>query len=461
MNDAGMQAGMSQRMAATASMQLGVQVLQANSMELGRIIQQALEKNPVLELEGPENYIELTEPAPEAVDHDQRQDDWEANLRQEYGNPDAVSRRDFFFNSLTEEKTLAAFLHEQAQESTLPPKTVRALSILIDSLDLRGFFEEPPEDIAERLGIRPPDLRKALDILQDMEPYGVGARNLQDSLIIQLRHAGESSSIAARLVENCWEDIVKHRYEAAAKYLGVTVEDVSIAMERIAKLNPDPGDRFSHGVNPILTPDLVVEKDDGGNWEVHLTSEYVPRLKLSDYYKDALSEHYDDADLRVYLKKAFKDGRDLINAVSQRQETILMVAKAIVNRQQAYFDNGPKHLKPLNMATLADELGMHVSTISRAVAGKYLLSKWGYKELRSFFTSSIAVEGQEQDADMSSAAVHELIREIIDNENKGKPLSDAAIARQLEGRGLNIARRTVAKYREQMKILPASLRRTI
>lgn len=449
MSDAGMNTGMTQRMAAGAAMQLGVRVLQANSMELNTLVRSELEKNPVLELESPEEFTPLPDSGTDASGDSA---DWS-----DAAGADS-SKRDYWFNSLQEQPTLAAFLHEQAHLSGAGKETGRALSLLIDSLDPRGFFDEAPEDIAAREAIDPSTLQRALSILQDMEPSGAGARNLQDCLLIQLRQSGEEESIAARLIACCWEDVVQHRYDQAARTLGITTDAVSLALKRIAKLNPSPGDGFSASSNPVVSPDILVEQEQDGSYQVSLTNEYIPKLRLSDYYKDALSEHHDNAELRGYLKKAFREGRELIDAIAQRQGTILKVAILIVERQREYFDKGPSCLKPLSMVSLADALGVHASTISRAVAGKYLLCRWGLKELRSFFSSGMAAAGDDAE-DISAASIREVIRGIIQDEDKRKPLSDAAIAKALEGRGLSVARRTVAKYREQMKILPASQRR--
>lgn len=450
MSDQGMQTGMTQRMAAGAAMQLGVRVLQANSMELNTLVRRELEKNPVLELEQPEEFAQLPEPGTETSDDPSGWND-------DGGNVDH-SKRDYFFDSLTETPTLSAFLHRQALVSGAEKETGRALSILIDSLDHRGFFDEAPEMIATRETISPSVLTEALSILHDMEPPGVGARDLQDSLLIQLRQSGEGASLAARLIECCWEHIVRHRYDEAARSLGATTDEVARALERITKLDPHPGEAFSRVINPAVSPDIVVERGEDGRFQVSLTNEYIPKLRLNDYYKDALSRQYDDAELRGYLKKAFREGRELIDAIAQRQHTILRVATMIVERQHDYFDKGPSYLKPLSMTSLADEMGVHVSTISRAVAGKYLLCSWGLKELRIFFSSGIST-GTDEGDDVSAASVRELIRELIVAEDRRKPLSDAAIAHALEGRGLSIARRTVAKYRDMMKILPASQRR--
>lgn len=449
MNDVNMHAGMNQRMAASASMQLGARILQAGSMELEHIVSQALEKNPVLEQETPEEEPRLDAGLPEMEGEGEAVYD-----------PALSAKRDFFFNSITEKKTLAAFLHEQAETASLSGEKKKALSILIDSLDSRGFFEEDVFDIAARHGITRESAEWAWHFLREMEPSGVGAMDLRDSLLIQLEHLQESSSLAARLVRDYWEDIVRHRYGKMEKETGLSEDDISEAISRIGRLNPDPGSIFSDVSTIIAPPDIIVEKDEQGNFDVRLTGEHIPRLKLSDFYKDTLSEHYEDAELREYLKKAFKEGRELIHAISQRQETILRVAKAIAVKQIDYFNCGIKFLKPINMESLASDLNLHVSTVSRAVSGKTLLCRWGVRELKSFFTTGIS-STEEGHEDLSASAVGQHIREIIDSEDKRKPLSDAAITKALEGRGIKIARRTVAKYREQLKILPASIRREV
>lgn len=466
---------MTQRMVAGTAMQMGVRVLQASSMELGQIVREALESNPALEEERPDDLVSLEEPFDEGRDDwsDGTGDDWESYMTddamdrdEEAGgyDSDAVARHDFAYDSIAGSHSLSGYLREQILRESLPGDVERASLLLVDYLDERGFFSEDPEEIAEENGVSRKTLKEALEVLRGLEPDGVGARDLRDSLMIQLEHGGAGKSLAFRMVRDCWDDLARHRYREVAEKLRATTDEVTEAMEEVARMNPNPGAIFSRETNPYIAPDVLVEEDEDGSFDVLLTGDYVPRLRLDDSYKEALSEYGGNAEVRDYLKRCFREGRNLIRAIAQRQETILQVARVLVRKQEAFFRKGDRFLVPLGMEAVADELGVHVSTVSRAVAGKYLLCKWGYRELRSFFGSGVQAAGEHGgesgDGDaLAAVAVQTVMKEILEGEPSSKPYSDAALTRELENRGIRIARRTVTKYREQMKVLPASLRR--
>ena len=247
--------------------------------------------------------------------------------------------------------------------------------------------------------------------------------------------------------------------------MGAEPEEVAAALEIVRSLTPDPGCAYAPGGNPHILPDVVVEESASGELEVTLTSEYLPKLSMNEQYMEMMAEGSGNRDLRQYLRKAFREGQELMRALDMRQETILKLARAIVRKQEAFFRAGPSHLKAMGMEEIADELGVHVSTVSRACRDKYLLCKWGMRELRAFFSSGVSAGGEAASGagenSVASGAVQELMRALIAAENPARPLSDARLAAALQEKGVNIARRTVAKYREQMKILPASLRKGI
>lgn len=471
-SDVSMYQGMNQRMVAGAAMQMGIRILQASTMELGQIVRQALESNPVLEQERPDELISRQELWEDDRDTARDGDDWDSRLapgsdasyEESAYDSEAAIRHDFAYDSIASSESLTEFLKRQIQREALPEDVERAAQTLVDNLDERGFFVESPEDVAEENGFSSKLFHEAWNVVRGLEPDGVGARDLKDSLMIQLEHAAEGWTLAFRLIRDCWDELTRHRYAEAADKLGVEPEDVEEAVVRIARLNPNPGSGFMREANPYLSPDVVVEEERDGSLSVSMTGSYVPRLRLDDAYKETLSEHGGNVEVRDYLKKCFREGRELIRAISQRQETILQIAQVLVRRQEAFFKKGDRFLLPLGMESVAKELGIHASTVSRAVGGKYLLCKWGYRELRSFFSSGVRVAGERKDGasdedSLASSAVQALIREILKEESPAKPYSDAALVRKLEEKGIRIARRTVAKYREQMKILPASLRR--
>ncbi len=435
MSSAGMQQGMKQSMVATAAMQQFMRTLQATNMELRTQVTQALAANPALE--------ELPPPEDEP---------------DEYTALDAAAtqRHDYLLDTLTEAPSLMAHLEEQIHRSALPAKVESAALLLVQNLDDRGYFCESPDTIAARQSWSKNLLSKALQAVQDLDPAGVGAADLRESLILQLRREGEEASLAMQLLERRWNDLVQHRYTEAAQALGVSEPAVAGAARRIAQLNPDPGSAFQRDTNTTITPDLVVTINEEGNPEVALTDANIPRLALSAEYREMMAEQADKPEVRRYLSRCFSEGRELIKAIADRQKTILQVASEIVQRQRAFFLHGHAAMAPLRMEQVADATGLHVSTISRAVNGKFLQCTQGIFELRSFFTTALPAGNT---GNISPEAVQARIRDLIDAEDPRHPLSDAALEQKLSQEGITIARRTIAKYREQLRILPASQRR--
>lgn len=437
MSNAGMQQGMKQSMVATAAMQQFMRTLQATNMELRTQVTQALAANPALE---------------ELPPQEQEED------ISEFTTPDtaATRRHDYLLDSLTEAPSLMAHLEEQIHRSALPAKVESAALLLVQNLDDHGYFSESPTDIAARHGWSKSQLSKALQAVQDLDPAGVGATDLRESLILQLRREGEDASLAMQLLETRWNDLIQHRYSEAAQALGVSEPAVAGAARRIAQLNPDPGSAFQRDTNTAITPDLVVTLNEEGELEIALTDANIPRLALSAEYREMMAEQADKPEVRRYLSRCFSEGRELIKAIADRQKTILQVASEIVQRQRAFFQHGPAAMAPLRMDQVAEATGLHVSTISRAVNGKYLQCSRGVFELRHFFTAALPAGNT---GSISPEAAQARIRELIAAEDPRHPLSDAALEQKLAREGITIARRTIAKYRDLLRILPASQRR--
>lgn len=455
-----MQQGMSQSMVATAAMQMFMRALQASSMELSQMVAAAVAANPALE-ELPESRRERLDDSREDIQRGDAPpedafsgfDGDDAGSGVDY---DATRRHNFMMDSLTEELTLAEHLGAQVRQSALPAAVESVCLQLISYLDEHGYFTEAPEDIAHELNVRPEIFRKALRALQDLDPAGVGATGLRQSLMLQLERLGEGSSLPMTLLRDYWDELIRHRYDLAAKALGLDEVTVAGAAHRLARLNPDPGSAFSQAERHVISPDLLVTRN-GRDLNVYLTGNGIPRLGLSPQYREMLAEHADQAELRRYLSRCFREGRDMIRAIADRQETILTVARAIVERQKDFFLKGPQALAPLKMEQIADTTGLAISTVSRAVKGKYLRCDHGVYELRRFFTA--ALPATEHDEGVSAGAIQARIRALVDAENPLKPLSDAKIETALAKEGITVARRTIAKYRDQLKILPASLRK--
>ncbi len=435
MSSTGMAQGMQQSMAANAAVQLFMRTLQAGTMELSEMATQAMAANPALE--------ELPPPEPEY-------DEFAPPL-----NRQATLRHDRLLENQTGCTTLSEYLEEQVRRSALPVATEQAALRLIPYLNRHGFFADSLQDIAAALALPQQVFHRALRAIRDLEPAGVGAQDLRESLILQLKRQGEHGGIPMQLLRNHWHELINHRYADAARALDVDEEAISIAARRIARLNPDPGSGFSQTELHIITPDVEVQREKD-ELTVRLTGENVPRLTISAAYRDMLSEQAGNAELRSYLTRCFREGRELIRAIAERQQTILKVAQAIVQRQRAFFLKGPHNLAPLQMERVAEDVGVSISTVSRAVRAKYLKCDYGVFELRSFFSAAVDMSTGE---DMSVGAAMARIRELIAAESPTAPLSDTALETALKAEGIPLARRTIAKYRERMKILPARLRR--
>lgn len=458
MDDASMQYGMSHRLAPTQAMQLGVRILQASSMELAQLVRQQIEANPMLE-----EVIGTVEPNVGDSDWaDEFSDDLADSLSVEYDRK-ADEKRDFIYQSIEAPESLQAHLADQAEKSGLEGRTKEALFLLIDALDERGFFIESPESIEDRECLSIQVMQQALETLRDMDPPGVGARDLQDSLMIQLERRGQKVSAAYRLVQKCWSELIKHKYDDAKRKLSISDEVLDEALETIRSLNPDPGASWAPNRNPQIQPDLIIVESEFGEWEITPLTDHLPKLEMNSQYMEMMAEGNQMKETRQFLRKAYREGKDLINALAIRQETILKLAQFIFERQKDYFVYGPTHLKSMTMEEASEALEVHISTVSRACRDKYISCKWGMREMRSFFSSGVVGHSsnpEEQGENMAAGAVQQLLKQLIDSENPAKPLSDAKLVEELKAKGVEIARRTVAKYRDQMKILPASLRRS-
>lgn len=430
MRPPGMEQDMRQSMVATAAMQLFMRTLQATNMELQQMAAQAVAANPTLE-------------------------ESEPTVSPESFTPTDTELSVFRLDSVTEAPSLSRHLEEQLRRSALPPATEAAALTLLQHLSPRGFFEEAPTTIAEQEHIPNRHLKAALAAIRDLDPPGVGAEDLRDSLMLQLKRLGEEDGLPMQLLREHWEALVQHRYAEAARKLGTEEYRVTDAAARIARLNPNPGAGFAPEERMIFQPDIVVERD-GDELTVQLTGENVPKLALSAAYREMMAEQADKKEVRQYLSHCFREGRDLIRAIEQRQQTILKVAQAIVARQRDFFLRGEQHLRPMKMEDIAADTELHTSTVSRAVNGKYLRYNRKLTELRRFFTTALPAAG---DTAVSPETIKARIREHIAAESPAKPLSDARLESLLAADGMPVARRTIAKYREQMKILPAHLRR--
>ena len=386
-------------------------------------------------------------------------DDWrdymsQAGGSQTYTSEDA-EKRQHFFDSLVSETSLQEHLMSQADLTDLTPEQQEVMPYLIGSLDDRGFLTQSPNDIALQTGLPLDAVQSAAKILKTFDPPGIGCRTLEECLLQQLAVKGRSDSLATRIVRDHFQLLSRRRIPEIARKLGSHMDDVQAAIEEIGTLDPAPGRRFADDNNRVVVPDVTVEKD-GDKWAVHLNSDYIPRLRISNTYRDLIAKGTLSRDEREYLRERIRSGKFLINSIEQRQQTIERITREILKVQHEFFEEGVSKLRPLTMTQIADAVGVHETTVSRAIANKYIKTPHGVFDFKYFFTPGY----QNQSGDsVSNTSVKEMINDLIAVEDRSKPLSDQEIVAKLQEKGINIARRTVAKYREELGLLPSNLRR--
>jgi RNA polymerase sigma-54 factor len=285
---------------------------------------------------------------------------------------------------------------------------------------------------------------------------GIGADDLRECLLIQLDRLGKRQSLAYRLVDIHLDDLANKRYPILTRKLGLPIEQISRAADFISTLDPRPASRFNVSSNNYVTPDIIVERQ-GSEWVPVMNNDDLPHLRLSNAYKDMLSQSGSSGEVREYIRDKIRSGKFLIRSIHQRQQTIHKIAVRILAHQREFLEKGSSFLRPLNMVTVADEVGVHETTVSRAIAGKYMATPHGVFELKYFFRHGIKTDSGE---DLSNTSVKNAIAELIKNEPKSKPLSDDKLAKILDKQGIKVARRTVAKYRESLGSLPSHLRKS-
>jgi RNA polymerase sigma-54 factor len=369
-------------------------------------------------------------------------------------------KRDFLEASVTRDATLWEHLEWQLSLAALPEEDRNLVRVLIGYVDENGYLSTPVTDIAQRLNLPVSRVEKILRILQTFEPTGVGARDLRECMLLQLEaKKGEAARMAHEVVLHHFVEIEKRRFQPLQKVLGCSNERFKEALDLLFSIEPKPGRSFGgEKVQPVV-PDVAVEAVEG-DYAVVLNDEGIPQLRISPYYRRLLKDKnaFNKAELKAYLEQKIHGAIWLIKNIEQRRKTIYRVTEAIFKIQRDFLDKGIAFLKPLTLKQVAEIVGMHESTISRVTSHKYVQTPRGLFELKFFFSS-----GLESDSglDVSSLSVKNVIKELVGQESSDKPLSDQKIMKMLKESGVLIARRTIAKYREEMKIPSASRRRRI
>jgi RNA polymerase sigma-54 factor len=466
----------SQRVVMTPLLQQAIQLLQLSTIELQEVVQRELLENPLLE-ETPETP-ETSDgtpaenagpppdpPRPEAtVADDRRADDLPFDITavmfDDGPEPSLVAQEDReelpFENLARTAVSLTEHLEEQLRFAIEDPRHRRIGEEIIGNLDEDGYLRADLEGIAARCGVETAEVEQILVLVQSFDPLGVAARSVPECLLLQLRADPAPDPLSIEIVEEHFDALSKRRYADIARALKRPLDRVMEAIEEVMALEPKPGRRFGGNDSRYIVPDVVVQKI-GSDYAVVLNEEGIPRLRVNALYRSLLRGSGDDA-ARQYVDQKLRSAVWLIKSVDQRQRTLRKVTQSIVKFQRDFLDRGVTHLRPLSLRDVGEDIGMHESTISRVATNKYVETPQGLFELKYFFHSGIAGGGGEM---VSSVSVKKMIQDHLATEDAAKPLSDQEIAHYLKGRGLTIARRTVAKYREELGILPSHQRRLL
>jgi RNA polymerase sigma-54 factor len=452
-----------------------VSVLALNRLELREMINQEMIENPVLEEQSEEptatdnysdeNFIRNeTEKVPEKPESNPFDEFDVGTFFNQYldtggdggqSQEREVSERPSFEKFLSSPAGLTEHLTWQLSVTICSDNVRELVESIIGNLDENGYLTASTEELTQNGKYSQDDLDDALAVVQDFDPIGVGARDLRECLLLQLKAFDPQNTLAQQIVSEHLKQVQANQLKEVARALNRPIEVVKRALDVIKKLDPRPGLRYNKTEPRLVEPDVYFRKVDG-LWQVFLNEDDMPQLRLSPTYRRLLARDAADRDVRNYVKERFTAAIQLLKNIEQRKHTILRVCQSIIARQGEFLDHGPDALKPMMIKEVAEEVGVHPSTVSRAVASKYAHTSQGVLELRSFFSE--AVNGPEGGG-MSLPTLKRLVKKMIDEEDATKPLTDDQIAKKLEDAGIRVTRRTVAKYREDMRIPSTHQRR--
>lgn len=475
---------LSQNLVITPQLQQAIKLLQMSRLELEAQVRSELEDNPILEEAEilKEEDFERTKEAAAEVDPStadttqstqentesqdpQRQDEfeWESYLETQHKAPREASHGSEeimnYENVIRATETLHDHLYWQVKMAGFSEAEKKAADAIIACIDDDGYLKTPLTQIAEEEKLDIEDLEDTLSLMQEFDPPGVGARDLKECLLLQAKHLEEDTNDLVGLIQNHLKDLEKKNYDAIAKGLNRSMEEVIEMCKIIYAMDPKPGRAYAPNDTNYVTPDVYVYKV-GDDYSVSLNEDGLPKLRISNFYKNLLkggSTPTGDHKAADYISEKLKSAVWLIKSIHQRQRTIYKVAESIVKHQKDFFDRGAAFLKPMILRDIANDIGMHESTVSRVTNSKYMHSPQGIYELKYFFNSGIS--SSDGGDSLASESVKLKIRELVSKEDPKKPLSDQKLVELLKKDGVDIARRTVAKYREVLKILPSSQRK--
>ena len=437
----------SQKLILTTQLKQSLAILNMSRLEVEEEIRKESESNPLLEAEKNEEGIDWEKYIKHMESINIRQDKNDAP----YSSENAVD----FENMIRSTSNLYDYLIDELKYFKLTFEEKRICKYIIDSLDEDGYLRINDKEIYDELRVDASLFRRCLDIVQQLDPPGIGARNISECLILQLERMGISNNIVENIIMNDLELIGRNKLKDIAKKYKISIEKCKEAIEVIRHLDPKPGIACSNDKCVYVQPDVIVDKIDG-KYIVHTNEKDVYNIKINDFYRNMMTDKESDKEAKEFIKERLNSAATLIKNIESRKSTILRIAEAIIEEQQEFIQKGEKYIKPMKMKDIADKLDIHESTVSRGVNGKYMLTPFGLYEFKFFFNAALETDNSSEGA--SSAGIKRDIKDIIDGENKKKPLSDDAISKMLKEKGVSVARRTVAKYREEMGI-PSSSRR--
>ncbi len=444
-----------QKLVMTPELKQAIEMLQYSQLELNDFLQEELMTNPVLEMESAEIIADKKDNTP--IEHDWKsiaismRDDHEKQRVLTQASKDDES---VFEHIVSDQDSLLDHLLMQLQMSDAKGIEADIATYIIENIDENGYLHLTAEEVVEKYNVDQEVFNYLLALIQSFEPIGVGARNLLECLKLQILADEEAHILALAIVERFLKDLAENKLAQIAKLLNARLEDVQRATDYIKTLEPKPGRKF-HGNTEIryIVPDVAVEKHRDG-YQVIINDSTAPKLQISTFYQSVLETEKND-DASDYINKKLNAALRLIKSIEQRRNTIFKVVTAIVDEQRDFFDRGPLYLKTMTLKDIADIVGVHESTVSRAVSGKYLQCIHGLFEVKYFFQSGVS---SEMGDGVSAETVKKIIKEQIDKENQKKPLSDQYLADLLNELGIKISRRTVAKYRDEL-LIPATSKR--
>ncbi|SKA73072.1 RNA polymerase, sigma 54 subunit, RpoN/SigL [Clostridium sp. USBA 49] len=445
-----------QKLIMTQEMQLSIKILQMSSLELIEHIENEVLENPVLEAEYNENL--QTYDDKDIVNYKElikylEFDNYSHNYNEKNNNEDEISP----FNFISEKLTLREYLINQIIDIGVKDYLKPVCEYIINNLDERGYLEIGIDEISKQFNIEKNDAAKALDIVQSLDPSGIAARNIKECLILQLKRKKYEDEKLYTIVNNYLENLAENKYSDISKALNISLKEVQYYEDIIKSLNPKPSSGFYTGEETsFIVPEAYIRKI-GEEYHIIINDNVLPKLIINENYKEIVKLN-EDKDAISYVKEKINNALFLMKSIEHRKSTIYKVLSEIVKIQKEYFDYGEKYLKPMTLKDIAEKIDMNESTVSRAIKDKYINTNRGLVKIKDLFTNKVILSSN-KDETISTNIVKKEIKELIDKEDKKNPLSDQEICNILNKKGMNISRRTVAKYREEMNIKSSSKRK--